>query len=497
MASSRWPTAVDYQTALQSPAACFTDPVLRSGLVMTNPLGLPLAASGNMVVVFRMTLDAGDVAIRCFTRQSTFSALQRRYLVLEALQQQANLPALVGSRFRPDELLVSGRRVAIVEMEWVRGIHLHRFAEHHLHDPSMLHALADQWRILMAQLRTARMAHGDLSDGNVLVDRQGRLRLVDYDAAYLPMLANDPPNELGKPNYQHPARLRSDSYEYGYYAENMDAFSALVIYLSLRALADDPERWDRYHTGENILFRQADFEHPGDTDIWYDLRTSDNAELLALTDTLEKYCGASLTSLPTLEEALLGQARPMHSLQTSLVAPDVEQTLELVSTEEPVEEEAPIEADHRGPRLSLWKTRRMVRLGTAAVLALLLGLFWWLKAPVASSPDTSEGTIVLTPTDLAGFYTGYATTPSGEREAVALLIDTADTDTGNLKYLINWKSYQSGGTVRYDRERGAVDLDNHYKLFIASANENNLVLETRSPQANGPQVKVIKSNLSQ
>lgn len=495
MASSRWPTAVDYQTALQAPSACFTDPALRKGLVMTNPLGLPLAASGNVVVVFRMTLDKGDVAIRCFTRQSTFSTLQRRYLVLEALQQQVNLPALVSSRFLPDELLVSGRRVAVVEMEWVRGLHLHRFAEHHLHDPSMLHALADQWRILMAQLRTARMAHGDLSDGNVLVDRQGRLRLVDYDAAYVPMLANEPPNELGKPNYQHPARLRSDSYEYGYYAENMDAFSSLVIYLSLRALADDPARWDRYHTGENIIFRQADFEHPGDTDLWFDLHTSDNAELLALTDTLEQYCGASLTSLPTLEEALLGQARPMHSLQTSLVAPDAEQTLALVPQQEPAEEEPPAEAVPLIPRLSLWKSKG-IRLGAAAVLAVLLGLFWWLKAPAASSGAT-EGALVLTPTDLAGFYTGYATTPSGDREAVAILIDTADTNADHLKYLINWKSYQSGGIVRYDRERGAVDLENHYRLYIASATDNNLVLETRSSPANGPQVKVIKSNLPQ
>ncbi|HMB92903.1 MAG TPA: hypothetical protein VKP65_18785, partial [Rhodothermales bacterium] len=96
-----------------------------------------------------------------------------------------------------------------------------------------------------------------------------------------------------------------------------------------------------------------------------------------------------------------------------------------------------------------------------------------------------------------GFYTGYATSSSGEREAVAIIIDTAETNADHLKYLINWKSYQSGGTVRYDRERGAVDLENHYRLFIASANENNLVLETRSPQANVPQVKVIKSNLPQ
>lgn len=497
MSSSRWPTAVDYQSALQAPAACFTDDALKRGMVMTNPLGLPLAASGNVVVVFRMTLDQGDVAIRCFTRQNAFSSLQRRYLALEAMQKHCYLPALVESRFLPDELLVAGRRVSVVKMEWVRGLHLHRFVEHHLHDAPMLHALADQWRILMAQLRTARLAHGDLSDGNVLVDRKGRLRLVDYDAAYMPMLADHPPNELGKPNYQHPARLRSASPEYGYYAENMDAFSALAIYLSLRALADDPERWDRYHTGENIILSQSDFEHPGDTDIWHDLRTSGNAELLALTDSLASYCHASLASLPSLEEALLGQARPMQSLQTNLVAEDLEQVLQPIHVEEPPPEEQPELVETPVHRPPLWQDRKVVGLSMAAVLALLLGLIWLLDAPASrtSAVDDNAMQLTLKPTDLAGFYTGYAIMGNGEQEAVAILIDTTEDNTQRLKYLINWKSYQSGGAVHFDREQGAVDLENHYKLFIASANQNNLVLETRSPQTNVPQVKVIKTRL--
>ena len=50
-AAARWPTAVDYQTALQTPALCFNDLALKQGTVLTDPLGLPLAATGNVVVV--------------------------------------------------------------------------------------------------------------------------------------------------------------------------------------------------------------------------------------------------------------------------------------------------------------------------------------------------------------------------------------------------------------------------------------------------------------
>ncbi len=196
----RWPTAVDYQTALQTPSLCFKDPLLRQATVLTDPLGLPLAATGNVVVVFRLRLAEGDVALRCFTRKASFETLARRYRVLNLHLEPATSPALMPCIYRSNEILVEGVRYPVVEMPWRPGLQLHRYVERHLHEPGVLHALADQWRILMVQLRAVRFAHGDLADGNVLVDERGRIHLIDYDAAFAPGLEADPPQEVGKPN---------------------------------------------------------------------------------------------------------------------------------------------------------------------------------------------------------------------------------------------------------------------------------------------------------
>jgi len=49
------------------------------------------------------------------------------------------------------------------------------------------------------------------------------------------------------------------------------AFSALVIYLSLRALEIDRKLWEQYYTGDNLLFVREDFNEAGRSPIWGDL----------------------------------------------------------------------------------------------------------------------------------------------------------------------------------------------------------------------------------
>lgn len=47
-----WPMSQDYNEAIQTPAACFADPELKQGEVVTNPMGLPLPCSGNFADVY-------------------------------------------------------------------------------------------------------------------------------------------------------------------------------------------------------------------------------------------------------------------------------------------------------------------------------------------------------------------------------------------------------------------------------------------------------------
>jgi hypothetical protein len=84
-----------------------------------------------------------------------------------------------------------------------------------------------------------------------------------------------PPNEYGHPNYQHINRSDTD------WGPNVDTFSALVIALSLLALASDPSL-ARFMTGENLLFTKPDFEAPGSAEIWRLLAASPDAEVADL-----------------------------------------------------------------------------------------------------------------------------------------------------------------------------------------------------------------------
>ncbi|PYO40546.1 MAG: hypothetical protein DMD29_06085, partial [Gemmatimonadetes bacterium] len=55
------------------------------------------------------------------------------------------------------------------------------------------------------------------------------------------------------------------------YGQEIDRFSALVIYLSLAALEMDVTLWERFHTGDNLIFVREDFQQSGRSAIWQQL----------------------------------------------------------------------------------------------------------------------------------------------------------------------------------------------------------------------------------
>src|SRR5205823_266576 len=147
-----------------------------------------------------------------------------------------------------------------------------QIAEGLLGDPAGLAALRARFRRLVKDIEGAKFAHGDLQHGNILV-RGKDLLLIDYDGMWVPELKGRQATEIGHRAYQHPRRSTTD---YGPY---LDRFSALVIYLSLRALEIDRRLWDQYHTGDNLLFVREDFNEPGKTPIWGDLAALRHAEV--------------------------------------------------------------------------------------------------------------------------------------------------------------------------------------------------------------------------
>jgi hypothetical protein len=249
-----WPTAHHFAEAIQCPALCFAEPALQDMIPAVDRLGMPLVTSGQFAYVFKLNSNAGGeaVAVRCF--RGFLGDREQRYRAIDAHLAARSIAALPRFRYLPAGILVHGERYPLLAMQWVEGPTLDVYLAEVLGKPDVLWHLADEWARLVSDLRAARVAHGDLQHGNIIVER-GRLRLVDLDGMFVPALEGMKASEVGHQHFQHPSR------DARLFDADVDNFSALVIYLSLVALAERPALW-REHHDENLLFTRRDFLDP-------------------------------------------------------------------------------------------------------------------------------------------------------------------------------------------------------------------------------------------
>ena len=259
-----WPSARYFTEAIQCPSVCFSHPVLRSTLPAVDRLGMPLVTSGQFAYVYKLksTNGNGDFAVRCF-RGYLRDRDQRYRAILEHLWGSP-VSYLSEFSYAAEGILVGGNRFPILFMKWIEGPTLDIYIREMLHRPDVLLHLSEEWLRLLSTLEASGIAHGDLQHGNIIVEH-GQLRLVDHDGIFVPKMGAWSASEVGHQHYQHPLRGAQ------HFDENLDRFSALVIYLSLLALAEQPSLWQEYHD-ENLLFTKADFADPDSSTLFHKIR---------------------------------------------------------------------------------------------------------------------------------------------------------------------------------------------------------------------------------
>ena len=290
-----WPDLTDYHEALQFPQRSLGDPELQKAQIDKDRFGMPKPATGGNAVVYRATEGDDAWAVRCFLRPISDHA--ERYAAISSHLAKKRVAQSTTFSYLADGLRIKGGTFPIVKMAWVQGQHLDRHVEGLLGDPAELAALRARFRRLVKDIEGAKFAHGDLQHGNILV-RGKDLLLIDYDGMWVPELKGRQATEIGHRAYQHPRRSTTD---YGPY---LDRFSALVIYLSLRALEIDRRLWDQYHTGDNLLFVREDFNEAGKTPIWGDLAALQHAEVSYLAGMLAAFLARPVKDLPRLESVI-------------------------------------------------------------------------------------------------------------------------------------------------------------------------------------------------
>jgi len=271
-----WPDLTEYHEAVQHPPKAFADPGLKAVTLELDRFGMPKPATGANAVVYKAKEPGGFLsfkktwAIRCFLRPISDHA--ERYEAISKHLGKVRLPYDVNFRFLKQGIQIRSSWFPIVKMQWADGDLLHSHIEKHLRYPAALAALRAKWVTLVRHLEAAQVAHGDLQHGNIMV-RGGSIHLVDYDGMWVPALRGRHATEIGHRAYQHPERSAQD------YGQEIDRFSALVIYLSLAALERDVSLWERFHTGDNLIFVREDFQQLGRSPIWQHLRRIESREI--------------------------------------------------------------------------------------------------------------------------------------------------------------------------------------------------------------------------
>ena len=107
---------------------------------------------------------------------------------------------------------------------------------------------------------------------------------------------------MGHPSYQHPQRLREETYNI-----EVDRFPLLLIATALRALkVKGKALWEKYDNGDNLLFKEMDLREPGASELFRELPQLGDPLTAALTAHMLKALGAKLDATPLLEEATPG-----------------------------------------------------------------------------------------------------------------------------------------------------------------------------------------------
>ena len=178
---SAFPAAGDYYKAVQAPARCFTVPRLQGAEFVWDSLG-PTLARGSSAVVFQAAVDGRPQALRCYIREDASS--RDRYSALDAYLAGHDLsPYVSGTTWLDGAITVNRLTWPVLTMDWIDGRTLNEYVDFLVtgSNAAALTTLAGRWRELVALLQRSEFAHGDLQHGNVMVDQDGQLRLVDFD----------------------------------------------------------------------------------------------------------------------------------------------------------------------------------------------------------------------------------------------------------------------------------------------------------------------------
>jgi serine/threonine protein kinase len=258
-------------------------PELKGAIPRLNSNGTPFTFTGGFNMVFQLLHNSKKWAFRIW--HIPMGENKERYLAISRYLSKTKLNYFADFIYDENGLLVNGELTDTIRMEWLDGVLLKDYIEVNLNNKLKLEALANEFLEMSKILRKNKISHGDLQEGNILVEASGKIRLVDYDSICIPEIEGQSDLVTGLKGYQHPSRFQS-----GKASLKADYFSELIIYISILGIASNPELWDKYQVKDTqyLLFTENDFENIQSSAIYNEL-IGINSLMDKLLFVLEKY----------------------------------------------------------------------------------------------------------------------------------------------------------------------------------------------------------------
>jgi hypothetical protein len=285
----------------------------------------PWRVVGEEAAIYQLRQPSGRViALRCFLADELEPTLDDRYRglasdqALRRLRSAPHAPIVGGLTYLPEGMTFPAAdfrsvHLPVVAMEWVMGPTLLAAADRACRaaDGPYLAALGAAWLTMIDALAEVEFAHGDLTGDNAMVRPGEGITLVDYDTASWPG-SPKPPASHGHPGHLHP-RGRSSR------PERRDDFPALLVYTSLRVLAQWPELRAEHgdppsKLGGVLLFSAKDLANPDGSILFGKLRVIDDPEVQALIGILREACLVKTDHVPPFREAVDAAVNVARSL---------------------------------------------------------------------------------------------------------------------------------------------------------------------------------------
>lgn len=239
---------------MQNPGAFLTDSVLKSCQIEKDILGFPAVRSGGFALTYKIRNNGKEWALRCFHKLSAIRNVVYPHICKFIKTHPSKY--FVDIDYQPNGIRYQGSFYPISLMRWVKGETLGTFISINYKSSKVIEALMEQFLGVVDELNRLKIAHGDLSHSNIMIENN-QMVLIDYDGMYIPSFKGAESSEIGNKHFQHPGRRSRHFYQ------EIDSFSEIVIYLALKTILHAPKLYEDYGKGgEGLLFSRTDIIDP-------------------------------------------------------------------------------------------------------------------------------------------------------------------------------------------------------------------------------------------